>query len=416
MKIKVSNSIIKNKVLAPPSKSFAQRAILAAALNSEATTLFNIGQSDDVQHILKIAQQLGAEVTQTDTGVDVRGVQNEISRKLNCGESGLGVRLTAPIVANYGGDFYVSGEGSLMNRPMHGIVDALSQLRVKCESNNGHLPLEISGRLKGADIEIDGSLSSQYLSGLLMALPLAEEDSIIHVKELNSIPYIDITLEVLKDFNIEIENNNYETFYMEGRQEYKSPEKYSIEGDWSGAAFWIVFGAISNTIEISGLNKKSVQADRMVLDALKCAGGKYEWINDKLIITKSDLKPFEFDATNCPDLFPILVTLAASIEGISCIKGVNRLKHKESDRGIVLQKEFAKLGLKTEIEGDLLRIHGTGELTSNTVNSNNDHRIAMCLAIAAVLTKNGVEITDASAINKSYPNFWEEVSIQKKKL
>lgn len=410
MKVKISNNFIKREVVAPPSKSFAQRAILAAALNSKATTVHNIGESDDVQHILKITEQLGADISQKDNGVLIHGVQNEISRNLNCGESGLGVRLISPIVANYGGDFLVSGEGSLMKRPMNGIIDSLTQLRVQCESNNGLLPIEISGRLKGADIEIDGSLSSQFLSGLLMALPLAEEDSIIHVKDLNSIPYIDITLEVLKDYNIDISNSNYKTFHIAGRQEYLSPGSYTVEGDWSGAAFWIVYGAISNTIKISGLNKNSVQADRLILDALSIAGANYEWNGEELIVYKSDLKPFTFDATHCPDLFPILVTLAAAIEGTSHITGVSRLKHKESDRGVVLQNEFSKLGLRIDIDGDRLSIYGKGKLNSATVDSNNDHRIAMCFAIAATLTEEGIEIADAGSINKSYPDFWMEIS------
>jgi len=243
-----------------------------------------------------------------------------------------------------------------------------------------------------------------------MALPLCSKDSVLHVKSPTSLPYIDITLSVLDFFNIKIINKNYTTYHIKGQQHYlpKNTE-FNIEGDWSGASFWVVYGLLKGKIEIANLKHDSTQADKAILEVVNLVGSTYKWNNNTLTIIKKSLSPFIFDATNCPDLFPALVTLASGIVGKSTIKGVNRLKHKESDRGLVLQKEFKKLGLKVDIIENDMVIYGTGQLKSSTIDSNNDHRIAMTFAIASILTKKGITITNAESVNKSYPEFWESI-------
>ncbi len=405
----VSNNTSITSIHVPASKSVAQRVLFGAALSIEPIEIFNLGTCDDVLHIKKIVKQLGAELIEKNDSIILTGGVHSIKPTLDCGESGLGIRLTTTIASTFGKEFTIKGSGSLLKRPLTQFTDFLPQMGVTI-NEDGKLPLHISGQLKGGEYTVDGSLSSQYISGLLMALPLCKADSILNVTSPTSLPYIDITLSVLEFFGIEVKNINYGTYLIKGNQTY-NPKKnnITIEGDWSSAAFWIVYGTINGTIELKNLNKNSTQADRAILDVIKKVGSTYEWINNDLVITKKNLTPFEFDATNCPDLFPILVVLAASINGISIITGVDRLKYKESNRGLVLQTQFAKLGLKIEINGDKMTIYGKGQLNSGTIHSNNDHRIAMAGAIAAILTDNGITILNAQSVNKSYPHFWDSM-------
>lgn len=407
MEFFVSHNQPINTVAAPPSKSFAQRAILAAALCFDETQLKHIGVCDDVLHILKMAQELGARTEQKGDDVLICGRTQAANPILNAGESGLGIRLTTAICAALPGNFVLNGSGSLLKRPMTDFEQILPQLGVECTLNNGFLPITINGKARGGHLKINGGLSSQYLSGLLMALPLLEEDSIIEVVDLKSKPYIDITLAVLSDFGITIWNEDYKTFKIAGKQLYQPVGNLTIEGDYSGASVWMVYGAISNGISIERLNPLSVQGDRQMLQALTEAGIRFNWLDTTLRILPGEVKPFSFDATECPDLFPALVVLAAAAKGKSALKGAGRLEYKESNRATVLQKEFEKLGLKIELDGDYMYIHGTGSLNSGTIDANNDHRIAMAGAVAAPLTDNGITILDAQSVAKSYPNFWD---------
>ncbi len=410
MAVFVPNHIEKQTIVAPPSKSYAQRILLAAAMAEHSIEIENVGDCDDVLAMLNVVTQLGAELRMNENKIYLSPRKHECNRTLNCGESGLGVRLTTSIASTFGGEFNINGEGSLLQRPLTDFTDFLPKMGVKVQLNNGFLPLRMNGKLKGGEYTVDGSLSSQYISGLLMALPLCEEDSILTVHNSKSTPYIDITLAILKQFGVVVEHQNYQRYEIKGNQKYHSIQNsISVEGDWSGAAFWVVYGLIKGEIFIDNLNPKSFQADKAILEVISQIGGRFSWKADGLVIHKSKQEhhPFDFDATHCPDLFPILVVLAASIKGISKIKGVHRLKHKESDRGAVLIKEFGKLGLKIEEENDTMIIHGDGTLNSGEIHANNDHRIAMSGAIASILTENGLTIIDEDSVSKSYPNFWK---------
>ena len=401
-----ANTKIK-KVYSTPSKSFAQRAILAATLSKKTSTISNIGTSDDVKNMLKIAAQLGAKVEIFEDTVKIKGLQKKVKSKLNCGESGLGLRITTIIGTALSENYTVNGKGSLLKRSMIDFNSIMKELQLEIISNDNFLPISISGKVKGGHLTIDGSNSSQYLTGLLLLLPTLAENSTINVKHLKSKPYIDITIELLNKFGIKIRHKNYEKFVIKGNQKYNLTDELIIENDYSEAANWMVYGAINKGIKIEGLNKNSVQADIMMLKALKAAEIKHKWKKGDLSIKKSKPSPFKFDATDCPDLFPPLVILAASAKGLSRISGVNRLINKESNRGIVLAKQFGKLGLEIEIVNDVMLIYGTGTLESGSIRSNNDHRIAMAGAIAASLTKKGIKIEKAEAVKKSAPHFWQ---------
>ncbi len=399
------------KVLIPPSKSYAQRAILAASLCEEAVLLSNLGKSADVCYFLTMSKQLGANhQAEQDGALLIQGFQNQRSPQLNAGESGLGLRLITSICAVLGSAYEIIGEGSLKQRPIVEFEHILTQIGVSCSTKNGYLPLHLQGRAKGGHIQIDGSSGSQYLTGLLMALPLAEDDSEIFVSALTSRPYIDITLSVLNEFGIHVEHDQYEHFKISGGQHYTRKRPYLIEGDYSGAANWMVFGALNEGIQIRGLNPATQQGDAAMLTVLSKAGVQFNWNQSGLDIQKSTVLPFDFDASECPDLFPALVVLAAAAKGQSKIKGANRLLHKESNRAAVLVEEFSSIGLNIEHIGDLLVIEGKGTLNSGSIHSHNDHRIAMAGAIAATLTPSGLTIVEAESVNKSYPNFWENWS------
>ena len=402
-----------NLIAAPPSKSYAQRALFAAALTNSTARIQNLGHSDDVLHIKAIIQQLGFLIKDKNTLSILQPLKKPSGNTINVGESGLGTRLAVPILSHFYKAYTVVGEGTLLNRPMTWFKDYLPQMGLDITLNNNRLPIYATGEIKSGQYKVDGSESSQYISGLLMTLPLCGGESIIEVSNSTSIPYIDITLSILTDFGIEITHDNYEKYYIKGNQKYKlKADSYSVEGDYSGAAFWIVYGLLNAGISISNLNPNSVQADKAILEVVKKVGGHFEWKNEILsIFPPEKLIPFDFDARHCPDLFPALAILAAGIIGTSNIHGLNRLLHKESNRKAVILEEFSKLGVEMKTPLNSLQITGTGKLRSSSVNVHNDHRIAMAAAIASVLTKSGITISDPHCVNKSYPNFWETTFI-----
>ena len=400
-------SAIKGKIKAPSSKSMTQRAIAAAMLADGQSIISNPSYCDDSLAAMSIAVGLGARVEPQVNELKINGSVVLKEPKLNCGESGLAIRMFAPIAALYPTEITMVGANSLKKRPMQMIEQALNQLGVKCTSSEGFLPLTIHGPIVGGYCEIDGSVSSQLLTGLLMALPLAKKDSEIKVNNLKSKPYIDMTIEILKSFGIEIQKNDYHLFKIAGNQQYK-PHNYTIESDWSGGAFLLVAGAINGQLTIHGLRTDSLQSDMAVIKVLEKAGAEMKIQEDHIEISKSELKCFEFDATESPDLFPPLVALASYCKGVSKIKGVSRLIYKESDRAATLKKEFGKMGINIEINGDVMYVTG-GQPIGAHVESHEDHRIAMALAVASLGAKEPVYIRDSQCVAKSYPGFFDDL-------
>jgi len=403
----VEPSVVKGQIKAPSSKSMTQRAIAAALLADGQSTIFNPSYCDDSLAAMSIALGLGAKLEPKPGELIIKGARVLKEEKLNCGESGLAIRMFSPIAALYPAEITMVGANSLKNRPMGMIEEALSQLGVKCTSSGGFLPLTIQGPIIGGNCEIDGSVSSQLLTGLLVALPLAEKDSVIKVRNLKSKPYIDMTIQLLRTFGITIDCTDYETFNIPGKQEY-TPRKYTVESDWSGGAFLLVAGAINGNLLVQGLRTDSKQSDMAVIGALEKAGAKMNIREDQIGISKSALKAFEFDATESPDLFPPLVALAAYSEGISTIKGVSRLIYKESDRAKALKEEFGKMNINIEISGDLMNVTG-GRPAGAHVESHDDHRIAMAVAVAALGASGKVNIRDSQCVAKSYPGFFDDL-------
>jgi 3-phosphoshikimate 1-carboxyvinyltransferase len=400
-------SPVKGQVKSPSSKSMTQRAIAAALLADGPSIIYNPSYCDDSLAAMSIAVGLGARVDPLPDELKIIGSGELKEPKLNCGESGLAIRMFSPIAALYPAEITMSGAISLKKRPMVMIEEALNQLGVKCSSSDGFLPLTIQGPIAGGNCEIDGSVSSQLLTGLLMALPLAKKDSVIKVNNLKSKPYVDMTIQLLRSFGISVDNSDYKIFRIPGNQKYNS-HNYTVEGDWSGAAFLLVAGAINGQLSIHGLNQNSKQSDKAIITALQKAGAKMTISEDNIDISKSKLKAFDFDATESPDLFPPLVALASYCEGISKFKGVSRLVYKECDRATALKEEFGKMNISVEINDDMMYVTG-GQATGAHVESHEDHRMAMSVAVAALGASGDVYIRDSQCVAKSYPGFFNDL-------
>ncbi len=450
MQIKITPSVISGTVVAAASKSAMQRACALALLHDGETLIHNPGQSNDDKAALSIIENLGATLENLGDGsvkIAAGGIStvDQSPKTINCGESGLSIRMFAPIAALFSGQVTITGSGSLLTRPMDFFDEIFPQLGIGIQSNGGKLPLVVQGPLQPKDITVDGSLSSQFLTGLLIAFAKAAEETVtITVSELKSKPYIDLTLQMMQHFGYLVVNENYERFIIEPsthnplpathnpqpethnpqpathnpQPETHNPQPvthnpqpatYTVEGDWSGAAFLLVAGAIAGKITVKGLDINSAQADKAILQALMMSKAIISITAEEIEIGPAVLHPFHFDATDCPDLFPPLVALASYCNGTSVIHGVSRLAHKESNRGLTLQEEFGKMGLEIKLQDDLMIIEGGAELNGAAMHSHHDHRIAMAAAVAALKAVGETTIDEADAINKSYPAFYEHL-------
>lgn len=443
----------------PSSKSFAQRAIIAAALAEGTTTLNGYSPCGDNESAISVARALGAEVTvglaykegkvvkdSSTLTIKGRGAAALEPETINVGESGLLARLMIPLMAVLGdGNATVSGEGTLTRRPLKGARDIMGAFGVRLETISGtgqeslsevHVPLTISGKLEGGKVTVSGSGGSQLISGLLMALPLLQEDTVIRLTEPKSIPYLFITMDVLKAFGVKIwcdmeggpefaESQDWNdcteiVLHIKGGQSYKATDM-DIEGDWSSAANFLVAGAIFGKVNVSGLDTKSLQADLSIMDILMEAGASLSQMGDDdprgvIHVQKAPLNAFDVDANNCPDLFPIVAILAAFCQGTSRIAGVGRLANKESDRAQAILSMLMQLGVKARISGDKMMIEGhslaqrclTGHLLKGgDYTSSHDHRMVMALKVAELGADGPIVIDDIECVSKSFPTFME---------
>ena len=416
MKVIIHPSNLTGDIQVPASKSSMQRACAAALLHTGKTILKNPGHSNDDKAALSIIQNLGAKVELKGDAVYIQsdGV-NPVSNELNCGESGLSIRMFTPIASISKKEISITGSGSLLTRPMNFFDEVLPLLSIDVKTNAGKLPLNVKGPLQPTTISIDGSLSSQFLTGLLMAYSaVAPKGVSIEVKDLASKPYIDLTLSVMHDFGMKMPvNHGYKRFEFT-QENFVNEENivtYIVEADWSSASFLLVAGAIAGPIHLKGLDLLSAQADKAIMDALMSAGAGIAIDAKGITIHPTKLTGFEFNAFDCPDLFPPLVALASYCDGRSIISGVSRLKHKESDRATALIEEFTKLGVAIYLDGDSLVVDGGKKIVGSNVHSHHDHRIAMATAVTALKAEGDTIIDEAFAVSKSYPNFYTDLQL-----
>ncbi len=390
------------------SKSHVQRLLALSLLSNNRTILKGYQSCEDNEACLSVIQQLGAEVT----GNERLTIQPPIRKKkesvnLSVNESGLCLRMFAFISTLFGEKITLSGSGTLLNRPLIFLENDLknSGLNIK----NSNFPLEFSGEINGGSIHLDGSESSQILTGLLIASPLLPTDTTIFVSNLTSKPYIDLTIQLMQEFGVSIVNDGYKTFMIKGNQHYIGRE-IDIEGDWSGAANHVIGAAISGEIKLSGLKIDSNQADKSCLDIVKLFGASVTWIKGDLIIEKArSTNPFNVDLTDNPDLFPILAILACAATGTSVFTGTDRLLHKESNRLQTVEEMLSVFGVSYSTREDTIEIHGKGQIDGGLINTYNDHRIAMAATVAACISTNDILLTSPHCIDKSYPKFFSDL-------
>ena len=409
---------LRGEVTPPCSKSYAQRALAVALLASGRTTLRGIELCRDTRSAIAAIEALGAKVEVVDDNtLTIEGGITPKTRLLNVGESGLAARLFTPIAALLNSPITIEGEGTLRHRPMSMMVEPLKELGVSVRDGGGRLPIEVCGPIRGGKVTVDGSVSSQFVTGLLIALPMAERDTTIEVKGAVSTPYQNMTIDTIERFGVNVMYNegDYTQFYIEAGQEYKGVD-YTIESDWSSAASIMVAAAIAGEVTIRNISMLSRQADTAICRALERAGASIIIEKNSITVSHRELEAFDFDATHCPDLFPSIVALAAASKGVSVIKGISRLRGKESDRGEVLKSEYGKIGIDIELdyETDEMRIVG-GKPHNADVDSHDDHRIAMSLAITELRLEEPLNIKNRECVSKSYPSFFDDMASLKGK-
>lgn len=431
--VRQESLLLCGKPLIPASKSYAQRAILLAAITEGVTRLYGINICDDIESALSVAVQLGAEIAQEQDTIVITGHQ-EIQKDglkvrdntLFVGESGLLARLCIPLAGLSKEPVRIIGEKTLLHRKVSEHRAALKKLGLNIEYTDKHyLPLTVSGPLKGGCIDITGIHGSQMISGLLIALSQAQKESIIKVRNVTSAPYIDLTSMISTYFGIEDslfeddDERNGRTYLIAPHQEIRPVLGLEVEKDWSAAAFFLVAGAIMGDITISGMDFFSDQADAVIYEFLENSDIDIVKHKDGSInVRKSIICPFLYDITDSPDLFAPLVLLALRADGESCIMGIRRLKNKESDRAATFVKEFAKLGVTMHTEGDSLYICGKDSMVLKggvSCSSHGDHRLAMALSIASLIAESEIQIDDLQCISKSFPTFLENLEKLKRK-
>ena len=382
---------LKGSVTAPPSKSAAHRALICSYL-AGGGTVKPIIDSNDMKATVGIIESL-----------------KNNSDTLNCIESGSTMRFMIPVAAALGRDVTFIGEGSLTVRTLGEYLELLPKHNVKVESN-GFLPLKISGKLSNGRFEVAGDVSSQYITGLLLALATLDGDSaVVLTTKLQSKPYVDMTVKVMSDYGVKVFETDF-GYLVHGGQSFNKID-YTVEGDWSQAAFFLVAGAMNGGVTVKGLDMNTTQGDKAILDVLKSFGARFEINGDSVTMLGGKLKGADVDATDIPDLVPIIAVLAVLSEGRTVISGAERLRYKESDRIQSVVTNLKTLGADIEETNDGMIINGGKKLNGGRLKGYNDHRIVMAFSIASLFINDEIQIDDAESINKSYPSFFEDYNM-----
>jgi 3-phosphoshikimate 1-carboxyvinyltransferase len=411
--VRVEPGQVCGSVTAPPSKSVTIRALFAAALARGTSTIFAPSRCEDAEAAVRAVRARGVELAPAGDAMLVRGPIGPGSATLQCGESALCMRMLAPIAALQAGrEVTLLATGSLLHRSMAMLEAPLRALGAQCTTEQGRPPVRVRGPLSGGRARLDASGTSQGLTGLLFALPLCPRDSELQVPALASGRYVELTLQVLERFGIRTEHDaGLRNFRIPGGQQFTA-QQFTVEGDWSAAAFLLVAGASAGHVEVAGLRQDSLQADAGVLEALGQCGAMVACAG-AVRVTSGALHAFHCDVSDRPDLLPPLCVLACSCPGTSELSGIERARLKESDRVAALAEELARLGAAIQVEPGRMLVTGSA-LHGGTVDCRGDHRIAMALAVAALRASGPVEILGAGSVAKSYPRFFDELKVLRK--
>ncbi|MBM6818353.1 3-phosphoshikimate 1-carboxyvinyltransferase [Clostridium saudiense] len=413
--LKIYPSKLKGEVKIPPSKSMAHRAIICAALSDGLCIIENIDYSDDIIATIDAMNSLGAKIVKHKDYIEVIGAYGsdekpQETRIIDCNESGSTLRFLVPISLLFKGSSKFIGRGNLGKRPLTTYYNIFERQGIEYSYEEGNLNLVINGELNPGTFEVEGNVSSQFITGLLFTLPLLKEDSkIIITTEMESKGYIDLTLRAMNDFGVEIINNNYREFIIKGNQKYNA-RNYRVEGDYSQAAFFLCADSLGNDVLCKDLDLNSLQGDKEVIDILERMNVVFN-ANDIGVkgTTNGELASTVIDGSQCPDIIPVLTSVAALTKGTTEIINAGRLRIKECDRLAAVTSELNKLGAKIIEKEDGLVVTGVEKLQGGVeVWSHKDHRIAMTLAIASTRCEEPIVIKDYECIAKSYPNFFED--------
>ncbi len=415
----IKSSALCGEVTAPSSKSVAHRMMICAALSRSICYIKNVSKSDDMDATISCLSELGAKITFKNSTVFIDALEfakdTQKHYTLNCKESGTTIRIMIPLCAALGLNVTFIGEGRLPNRPLDEYLELLPKHGVKVEKGENYLPLTISGKLSGETFEVSPKVSSQYVTGLIFALSLLNNDSTLHLKSaLLGSQYVDITLSVMEKFGVVINkaDNSYEVI---GSQKYTVKDEYTkeniginVEGDWSQAAFFLCAGALCGDLSVLNLDINSTQGDKAIVQYLKAFGADIEILSNSVKVKKSELHSATINAIDTPDLVPVVAVMSCFAKGETKITGVSRLKFKESDRLLSTTDMIKSLGGDATYTDDVLTVFGSGTLLGGEVDSFNDHRIVMSSAVAGLLCQNDTIINDAHAVNKSYSDFFND--------
>ena len=407
---------VSGEVNVPGSKSLSNRALLLAALAEGETELTNLLDSEDIEHMLNALTQLGISYRlsedKTQCVVQGNGGAFNVAEPLELflGNAGTAMRPLCAALAASNVDTVLTGEPRMEERPIGDLVDALleADADVTYLKNEGYPPLQIKGKtLSGGEMSVDGSVSSQFLTALLMAAPLFSGDVTIRIKgELVSKPYIDITLDTMEKFGVTVENDNYQTFTVSGDAKYIAPGKFMVEGDASSASYFLAAGAIKGgTVRVTGIGQNSIQGDIRFADVLEAMGAKVVWSDEYVEITGAPLKGVNMDMNHIPDAAMTIATTALFAEGPTTMTNIYNWRVKETDRLAAMATELQKLGAKVEEGHDYIKVWPTDSLKHAEIDTYNDHRIAMCFSLVA-LSDTPVTINDPGCTRKTFPDYF----------
>ncbi|OAN18305.1 3-phosphoshikimate 1-carboxyvinyltransferase [Photobacterium jeanii] len=404
----------------PGSKSVSNRALLLAALAQGQTRLTNLLDSDDIRHMLKALEQLGVEfeLSEDKTECVVNGLgrafEPEHALELYLGNAGTAMRPLAAALCLGRGEFVLTGEPRMKERPIGHLVDALrtAGAEVTYLENENYPPLAIKGTgLNGGEVEIDGSISSQFLTAFLMAAPLAKQDTVICIKgELVSKPYIDITLHIMAQFGVTVENRDYQEFVVPAGQTYQTPGDFLVEGDASSASYFLAAAAIKGgEVKVTGIGKKSIQGDVQFADALAAMGAEIEWGDDYVIARRGELNAVDLDFNHIPDAAMTIATAALFAKGTTSIRNVYNWRVKETDRLAAMATELRKVGAEVDEGEDYITITPPQQLNHAAIDTYDDHRMAMCFSLVA-LSDTPVTINDPKCTSKTFPDYFDKLA------
>ena len=407
MNVTIKPNKLSGTIQIPPSKSLSHRAIIAAALAEGESIISNVLYSKDILATIDAMRACGAEIKEYSDHLVIHGSKvKRVKSIINANESGSTIRFMIPIALVSDEEIEFRGENHLVKRPLDTFLEIFDSQGIKYTKGEDYLPLKVYSGLKCGTFKVRGDISSQFITGLLYALPLLDGDSkIVITTNLESKGYIDLTLDMLKKFGIEIENKEYKEFIIKGNQSYK-PYNYTIEGDFSQSAFFLVADALGADIKLSCMNMDSHQGDKKILLDMEDFGSNIIFENDVLSLENKTLHGATIDFSQSPDLGPALTVLASLAEGESNFINAGRLRIKECDRITAMRIELEKMGAKIIEHKDGMTIYGVKELHGAIIDSHNDHRVAMAIAMASLKTKGDIKILNAGCVSKSFPNFF----------